>query len=181
MANRFQKLLFSFSSLSPVILIFAIVFFCKGGELHLFIILIVLSVTLFIVGGVVFLRVCEKGVETVDYSGQIASIKPDTEGLSSLIGAYAIPLVSTFADNSNFMPFAFVVIALTLILFLSNSIPPVIFLTIMGYRFYTLALCSGLSGVHLISKRKCLRSSSAICEAKWLFADDYWLLDERTR
>lgn len=177
MANSFQRLTFAFSSLSPILLVFSIIYFGKGGTLHIFLCGLILSFLLFFVGGICFLRISKKKVQSLDYKNQVSTIEPDSQGLSTLIGAYSIPLLSLFAESSNFELFVAIVIILALILFLSDCIPPAIFLLICGYRFYVVSLKSGMSGVHLISKRKRFTSASSVKKVKWLFENDYWLLD----
>lgn len=177
MANAFQKLLFSLSSLSPVVLVFSVVYYENDGSLCIFFALLLSSLLMFVVGGVIFIKLSKRNTQVCDFRNQISSIETDTQGISSLIGAYAIPLISLFADKSSFGLFAITVIALSLLLFLSCSIPPTVFLLLAGYRFYVVSLNSGLSGVHLISRRRNLRSASEIESARWLFKNDYWLLD----
>lgn len=178
MANLFQKFLFTLSSLSPIILVFSAIYFHKGGSPYVTLVAALIALLLFIVGGLAFVKVAEKHTMVADFEGQVETIKPDTEGISSLIGAYAIPLISMFADNSSFELFAVIVLLLTLLLFIANSIPPTIFLILSGYSFYLISLNSGLSGIHLISRRKGLKEASEITCAHWLFDKDYWLLDE---
>ena len=177
MANAFQKLLFSLSSLSPVVLVFSVVYYENDGSLCIFFALLLSSLLMFVVGGVIFIKLLKRNTQVCDFRNQISSMETDTQGISSLIGAYAIPLISLFADKSSFGLFAITVISLSLLLFLSCSIPPTVFLLLAGYRFYIVSLNSGLSGVHLISRRRNLRSASEIENARWLFKNDYWLLD----
>ena len=178
MANSFQKLLFAFSSLAPVIMVFSIIALEKGGSRCAALFAFIASVILFFVGGLVFLKVAKKRAETITFENQVESIEPDSQGISSLIGAYAIPLISLFAENTSFELFTIIVTVLTFILFLSNSVPPTIFLLLAGYRFYTISLSSGLSGVHLISKQKGIHSAKDFQRGCWLFKNDYWLLDK---
>jgi len=179
MFSFFQKIMFSLSAISPLLLCGAFVWWYQGEYPEYALAALVASIVFFLLGGLLFIWLAKRFGEPLTIaSGQISTVSPGGQWLSVLFGSYLVPILGFLGDG--LQPVVFVSV-LTIVAFLAAwlaSVPPAAFLLLFGYRFYEVGFCNGAQGFRLISKRKSILDPNKITKVIFLFKDDTWLLEE---
>lgn len=174
MANKVQKLLFNLSTMSPLVLIFAIVYWLEKG-VKLFsekedkiqinitavalIIIISISVT-FSFYSSWFVRVCNKKLERIPIG--VDGVVPNDTWVIVVLLSYALPAAGVVFKELNIYISIVVILLWILFLALSNTILPNPILMLQGYHFYKITTVDGSSDIILLSKRKSIQNRSAV-------------------
>lgn len=188
MANRFQKLLFNLSTMSPLVFIYTIVYWVEKGivifsqetkriqfNLTTFLLIALLIVSaLFSFYSVWFVRYCRKKIERVPIS--IDSILSNDNWVIAVIVSYALPAVSFVFEDININIGIFIILIGIAFLALSNVIFPNPFLMIRGYHFYKITTIDGSSDICLLSKRKSINNRNIVNTV--MVAFDYLAIEE---
>ena len=189
MANKFQKLLFNLSTMSPLALIFSIayclekemtVFSKETGELQMGIfeivlILIILISSFFSFYSIWFLRICQKKLERIPI--RVDSIVPNDSWVIVVLLSYALPAAGIVFKDINIYISAVVILCWVLFLALSNTIIPNPLLMLQGYHFYKITTVDGSSDICLLSKRRGIHNRNLVKTV--MVAFNYLAIEER--
>lgn len=181
MANKLQKLLFNLSTMSPLIVIFTIVYWLEQdisivsrqeGKTHLNIVAVVLVIIAFAsisfsTYGLWFVKACNKKLERIPIG--IDGIVPHDVWVIAVLLSYVLPTAGVVFKDLN--PCSHIVVILFGLLFLalSNTILPNPLLMLRGYHFYKITTIDGSGDIILLSKRKDIQNRNAVKTAMIAF------------
>lgn len=151
MPNFLQKGLYNMSVGAPLLMVFAIVWYCKkrtwimsGVCVGLAILLMVLMLLAFSYG--------KRNLPPITI--MVTDISPHDAWIVVYIISYILPFASMAPNDYNLLLlFAISAIIIFVALFVNSAVPNP-FLTLSGYHFYQITAENGVSGYILISKRK---------------------------
>ena len=190
MANKFQKLLFNISTISPLLVILTIIYwfekdiiiFSRQAKTFDFdstaIILISIAFlsTIFSFYSIFFIFLCQKKIERVSIS--VDNIVPNDSWVIAVLLSYAFPAAGiVFEEINNIYIHIGVVVFLFVFLTLSNTILPNPILMIQGYHFYKITTTDGSSDICLLSKRKSIHNRNVISTV--IYAFSYLVIEEK--
>lgn len=151
MANKIQKLLYFFSTMAPVCIIFSVVCIIQGKGIIFPIMLISASA----IGVVLFILSFRYGCKNVaPMTIRVTDVSTSDLWILGYVFSYLLPLGNIVIDEWNL----FILIGLSLIIgvvipFINGAIPhPLLFFS--GYHFYSITTENGISSYILISKKK---------------------------
>ena len=172
MPNMFQKCIYNSSSLAPLCLSFAFVWWTEKTTCFIPLVCVIEFAVLLLLFMASFLY-CKKNVPPI--LTRVCDISPHDGWIVTYLISYILPFASIALKDFNVILSG--VIAVTIIViapFVNSAIPnPLLFLC--GYHFYHVSTENGVSEYVLITKRK-LRNNKAIKYTKRLF--EFLLLDE---
>jgi hypothetical protein len=189
MANKFQKLLFNLSTMSPLALIFAIVYWMeKDIELILtdsnefkinvvavIIIAIITASCAFSFYSIVFVSLCYKKIERIPIG--VDNIIPNDTWVVVVLLSYALPAAGVIFKDINLYISIAVILAWVIFLALSNSIIPNPLLMIWGYHFYKISTVDGSNDICLLSKRRGIHNRKSVNTV--MIAFNYLAIEEK--
>lgn len=174
MANKLQKLLFNLSTMSPLVLIFAIVYWLEK-DIKVFseqentiqiniaaialIIIMLISIS-FAFYSTWFVKACHKKLERIPIG--IDSIVPHDTWVIVVLLSYALPAAGVVFKDLNLYISIVVILFWVLFLAISNTILPNPLLMLQGYHFYKITTIDGSSDIFLLSKRKSIQNRNAV-------------------
>lgn len=174
MANKLQKLLFNLSTMSPLVLIFTIVYWLEK-DVKMFseqenktqiniaavaLMIIILTTIFFAFYSVWFVNACHKKLERIPIG--IDSIMPHDTWVIVVLLSYALPAAGVVFKDLNLYISIVVILFWVLFLALSNTILPNPLLMLQGYHFYKIATIDGSSDIFLLSKRKSIQNRNVV-------------------
>lgn len=174
MANKLQKLLFNLSTMSPLVLIFTIVYWLEK-DVKMFseqenktqiniaavaLMIIILTTIFFAFYSVWFVNACHKKLERIPIG--IDSIVPYDTWVIVVLLSYALPAAGVVFKDLNLYISIVVILFWVLFLALSNTILPNPLLMLQGYHFYKIATIDGSSDIFLLSKRKSIQNRNVV-------------------
>ncbi|MBE6731715.1 MAG: hypothetical protein E7564_08510 [Ruminococcaceae bacterium] len=174
MANKAQKLLFNLSTMSPLVLIFAIVYWLEK-DVKLFseqedkiqINVTAVALIMFISISVAFsfysswfVRACNKKLERIPIG--VDGVVPNDTWVIVVLLSYALPAAGVVFKELNIYISIVVILLWILFLALSNTILPNPILMLQGYHFYKITTVDGSSDIILLSRRKSIQNRSAV-------------------
>lgn len=174
MANKLQKLLFNLSTMSPLVLIFTIVYWLEK-DVKMFseqenktqiniaavaLMIIILTTIFFAFYSVWFVNACHKKLERIPIG--IDSIVPHDTWVIVVLLSYALPAAGVVFKDLNLYISIVVILFWVLFLALSNTILPNPLLMLQGYHFYKIATIDGSSDIFLLSKRKSIQNRNVV-------------------
>lgn len=174
MANKAQKLLFNLSTMSPLVLIFAIVYWLEK-DVKLFseqedkIQINVTAVALIIIISISvafsfysswFVRACNKKLERIPIG--VDGVVPNDTWVIVVLLSYALPAAGVVFKELNIYISIVVILLWILFLALSNTILPNPILMLQGYHFYKITTVDGSSDIILLSRRKSIQNRSVV-------------------
>ena len=190
MANKFQKLLFNLSTISPMALIFAVVYwiefdvsiysddmnkFCFDAT-SVFLLVIMVVSTVYSFYCLLFVDLCKKHLERIPVA--IDSITPDDKGVTIVLLSYALPAAGIIFRELHIFISIVIILAWLLFLALSNSIIPNPLLMLKGYHFYKITTIDGSNDIYLLSKRKSIQNRNTVNTVMVTF--NYLAIEEET-
>lgn len=172
MANIFQRYLYIFSSISPIGIMFSVVWFFQKKT----IIVPIICVLLFIIIDILFLL-------SFYYARKsLASINANVTEVSSadlwIVGyciSYLVPLGSVVVDEWNIIVCGILGVMISLVIVLINDATPNPLLFFLNYHFYKIKTENGLEYT-LLSKRKIRNKESVKVVGRWF---EYLLIEKR--
>ena len=190
MASRFQKLMFNLSTLSPMALIFAIVYWAEN-DISLFSkqqskfqlepiamvlgIIILLSV-LFSFYSILFVKLCHKKLERIPIN--IDNIVHNDNGVIVVLITYALPATTIIFKDAHNLHISIIIILFWLVfLALSNTILPNPILMFQSYHFYKITTIDGSSEICLLSTRKSINNRNTVSVV--MLAFNYLAIEEK--
>lgn len=151
MANVFQKIIYYFSAVSPIGIVFSLVWVIQKRTYLVPAIVMIISLSFILVFAISFKygknRVAPICIRVTDVSAN------DIWILGYII-SYLLPLVSMIIEQWNFIILAIIAILVGILIPFMNSAMPHPLLVLKKYHFYQLATENGISSYVLISKRK---------------------------
>lgn len=174
MANKAQKLLFNLSTMSPLVLIFAIVYWLEK-DVKLFseqedkiqinvtavaLIMIISISVAFSFYSSWFVRACNKKLERIPIG--VDGVVPNDTWVIVVLLSYALPAAGVVFKELNIYISIVVILLWILFLALSNTILPNPILMLQGYHFYKITTVDGSSDIILLSRRKSIQNRSAV-------------------
>lgn len=174
MANKFQKILFSLSSSSPILICFSIMWFIQKQT----------WLTSIIVGGiglllstydVIFVFICKKIIPAIPIN--INEISPNDNLIWTYIVSYILPIFNIQVDNYLIISTSLTIIILGFILPMLNFILPNPLLRLFGYHFYKASTIDGIKDYCLITNRKEIHNVKVIKNIHNVFG--YFLIERR--
>lgn len=174
MANKLQKLLFNLSTMSPLVLIFTIVYWLEK-DVKMFseqenktqiniaavaLMIIILTTIFFAFYSVWLVNACHKKLERIPIG--IDSIVPHDTWVIVVLLSYALPAAGVVFKDLNLYISIVVILFWVLFLALSNTILPNPLLMLQGYHFYKIATIDGSSDIFLLSKRKSIQNRNVV-------------------
>lgn len=189
MANKFQKLLFNLSTMSPLVLIFAIVywiekdielFLMEANETHVNIISIIIIAIITISAAfsfysIAFVLLCRKKMERMPIS--VDSIVPNDTWVIVVLLSYALPAAGIVFQDTNLYISIAVILFWILFLALSNAIIPNPLSMIWGYHFYKISTVDGSTDICLLSMRRGIHNRKSINTV--MIAFNYLAIEEK--
>ena len=187
MANRFQKMLFNLSTLSPIAMFFSIVWWIQNGttaismkEEHFQITATAILITviglvgfLYAFRSIIIVKRSEKKLEVVPIS--VSSVKSKGNFPVAAIIAYILPFSNLVISEYNvWLTLVIILIALVFV-FLSNSVLVNPLLLLSGYHFYEIATENGSEELPMISTRESIQDAKRI--KKVITVWDYFLIE----
>lgn len=174
MANKFQKMLFNLSTLSPIVFFLVVVWWIQcgvkevtleTGEIHLTAKAITISVIgllclLYALYSALLVKISQKKLEIVPIS--VNSVKSKGSFAFAVIIAYVLPFSNlVLADYNTWLSLSIAGLAL-LFLFMSNTVWPNPVLMLVGYHFYEISNINGSEELLLISRRDSIQDAKTI-------------------
>jgi|GEM_PF-2638490 len=189
MANKVQKLLFNLSTVSPLVLIFAMVYWFEKGvkllpkqddqtqiNITAVVLIIIISISVaFTFYSSWFVKVCKKKLERIPIG--IDSVVPNDIWVIVVILSYALPAAGVVFKEFNIYISMVVISFWTLFLALSNTILPNPILMLQGYHFYKITTVDGSSDICLLSKRRGIHNRNIVKTV--MIAFNYLAIEER--
>lgn len=187
MANKFQKMLFNLSTLSPIAFFLAVVWWIQCGvkevsleigKIHLTGKAIAISVIgllslLYAFYSALLVKTSQKKLEIVPIG--VNTVKSKGNFAFAVIIAYVLPFSNlVLADYNTWLSLSIVGLAL-LFLFMSNTVWPNPVIMLGGYHFYEISNINGSEELLLISKRNSIQSAKTIKKVITLW--DYLMIE----
>ena len=174
MANSIQKLLFSLSTIAPILICFAIVWYLGGNGIDFAIVLgliglLLSSYTLLLV--IVIKNKFEITVVSID------KISPNDKLVIGYIISYFVPFLSIVIKGFNPIVALLIGVLFGVFLSISNTIYPNPLLFAFGYHFYSASTIDGADDYCLISRRTTIPNKKLISCVRNVFG--YLLIEER--
>lgn len=171
MANTLQKLIYSLSSASPILIIFAFIWFFQKGDWTIPIICIIMA-CIFIAFMLLSFSYGKKHLSPIQIHAN--EISPNDKWILAYIITYIAPLSSIVVDSINVTLCSLTAVAITFFIAYTNTTVPNPILLLQKYHFYSVSAETGVSGYILISKRA-LRKKQDLHNVNRLF--EFLLLD----
>lgn len=163
MANIFQKYLYILSSISPIGLIFSIVWFFQKKTIVVPIACIVAFVIIDVLF-FVFFSYARKSLATINVN--VIEVSSADLWIASYFISYLVPMGSVMIDDWNIIICGIVGCLLSLAIALINDSTPNPLLFFIKYHFYKIKTENGLE-YSLISKRKIRNKESVKVVGRW--------------
>ncbi|MBQ9842004.1 MAG: hypothetical protein IJO42_02720 [Clostridia bacterium] len=189
MANQLQKLLFNLSTMSPLVLLFEVVywgendikFFIKTNNetvlnpISIILLALILLSAVFSLYSIVFVQVCRKKLECIPIA--IDNIIPYDNWIIGVLLSYAFPFASTAIEDLNLYITIGLVVVIVFFLTMINIVFPNPVLVLCGYHFYKIANIDGGCDIILLSKRKSVQHRNSV--KKVIIAFNYLAIEEK--
>jgi hypothetical protein len=187
MANKFQRMLFNLSTISPIAFFFSVVWWIQrgcsvvcteDGGIHLSAKAIVISVIgvvglLYAFRSIMIVRTGCKKLEIVPIS--VSSVRSNDKLSIIAIVTYVLPFSNLILkDFSVWLTLSIIGIVLLFIV-LSNTVLPNPILMLRGYHFYEVTTVNGSEGISMISKRKSIQDAKTIKKVFTVW--DYFMIE----
>ena len=149
--NQMQKCIYNLSAGAPILIAFAIIWYCEKKTLAVSITCVCTAVLLIALMVIAF-AYGKRSLPPILIN--VEDVSPHDIWIAAYIISYLLPFASMALDDFN-LPLLFVVyFALVLVVSFVNSPIPNLILIFGGYHFYKITSENGVSGYVLISKRK---------------------------
>lgn len=190
MANKIQKFLFNLSTMAPVALILALVYWLEQdvqplidietGRLHLipqsiFLMIVMFVSIVFSFYSLSFVRKCKRYLEPIPIA--IDSISSNDVWIIAVLLSYAMPAASFVFNDGNLYITGAIIAVMLLILAVSNVILPNPLLMLGKYHFYKITNADGGGEICLLSTRSGITNRNFVSEV--ICAFDYLAIEER--
>lgn len=172
MANRIQKLIYNLSVLSPMLIVFSVVWLLKNKSWSIPIVCCSIAIAL-AVSMLLFFFYGKKNLEKTEI--RTSKISTNDKWLFVFIISYLIPIVSLLikSDLALVIGIAAGVVSIILFAHVIDGIPNPILL-LLGYHFYIVEAENGVSNYVVVSRRK-IRNKQNLTVVKRVF--EYLLVD----
>ena len=171
MANGLQKLIYNMSVASPLLIVFALVWYIQKKSWTIPIICVVVAVVLILC----LLRSFSYGKKHLaPIQIRTNDISPHDGWIVVYIITYVLPFASLIIDDLNLIVCSVVAFAIAVIAAYVNTAIPNPILLFQRYHFYSVGAENGISGYVLISRRK-LRKKQDLKSVNRVF--EFLLLD----
>lgn len=189
MANKLQKFLFNLSTMSPLIIILALVYWIEENIpffVHkeseplqidfrsICLSLIIIFALLFSFYSLLVVKICRKKFERIPIS--IDSISSNDGWVVAVIIAYALPTASFVFKENNLFISGILIMLLLITLACSNVVYPNPLLMLSKYHFYKIINVDGGGEISLLSKRASIVNRDSVTEV--ICAFDYLAIEE---
>ena len=172
MPNIYQKALYNISSMAPLLLSFAVVWWFEKYSWKIPVICIVCALFL----GVFMLIAFAYGKRNLpSIPITVTDVSSHDAYIIVYIISYLLPFVTMVIDDCNLFLLCVLSVVIVLVAPLINSAMPSPILFVKRYHFYQINAANGVSGYVLISKRK-IRKAKDIKNVKRIF--EFLLLDD---
>ena len=189
MANKLQKLLFNLSTMSPLVMIFAIVYWLEKdvrifskqeNKIQINIVAIVLITIIFIsvvysFYSIWFIKECYKKLERIPIG--VENIVPNDNWVIAVLLSYVLPAAGIVFKDINIYISIAVILFWVIFLALSNTILPNPLLMLRGFHFYKITTVDGSSDIFLLSKRKSIQNRNIVNTV--MIAFNYLAIEEK--
>lgn len=186
MANKLQKFLFNLSTVSPLVICMAIVWWLQCGKdemmpnnstVHLTAKAIIISVVgivglMFSLYSVILVKLSRQA-ETVSINA--ASVKTKDGWIIGAIAAYLLPFACCAFEDFDLWFLSLVAIVALVVFLRTNTVLPNPVLILCGYHFYEISNDNGSEELPLISKRKSIQDAKSIKRVITLW--DYFMIE----
>lgn len=171
MANGLQKLIYNMSVASPILVVFALVWYIQKKSWTIPIICVVVAVVLILC----MLKSFSYGKKHLaPIQIRTSDISPSDGWIVVYIITYILPFASMIINDLNLIMCSVVAFAIAVIAAYVNTAIPNPILFFQRYHFYSISAENGISGYVLISKRK-LRKKQNLKAVNRVF--EFLLLD----
>lgn len=151
MANTVQKLLYFFSAIAPVCIIFSVVWMVQDKEIMFPAILAFVS----LIGIVLFIVSFRYGYKNIaPMTIRVTEVSTSDLWILGYIFSYLLPLANMAIEEWNLLVLAGISLIICVVIPFVNSAIPHPLLFFGRYHFYNLATENGISSYILISKKK---------------------------
>lgn len=151
MANTMQKLLYFFSAIAPVCIIFSVILIIQDKGTIIPVMLIATSV----IGVVLFIVSFKYGYKnTAPMTIRVTDVSTGDLWILGYAFSYLLPLGNMVIDEWNLFILAGISVIIGVVIPFINSAIPHPLLFFRGYHFYNLTTENGVSSYVLISKKK---------------------------
>ena len=151
MANVFQKMIYYFSAVSPIGIVFSLVWVIQKRTYLIPAIVMITSLFFILVFAISF-KYGKNRVAPICI--RVTNVSANDIWILGYIISYLLPLVSMVIEEWNFIILAIIAILVGILIPFMNSAMPHPLLVLKKYHFYQLATENGISSYVLISKRK---------------------------
>ena len=158
MPNFMQKWIYNLSAGAPLLIVFAVVWYCEKKTWTVSIICICVAILLMVLMLVAF-AYGKRNLAPITIN--VTDVSPHDAWVVAYIFSYLFPFASMAVDDYNLLLFIAIPAAVVLVAPFVNSAVPNPFLFLRGYDFYRVSAQNGVSGYILISKRR-IRNSKDI-------------------
>ncbi|MBR5565151.1 MAG: hypothetical protein IKW08_03180 [Roseburia sp.] len=158
MANRFQKIIYYTSAMSPIGIVFSLVWFFQNNTYIIPVIITVISLLL-VVAFVISFEYGKKNISPM--SIRVTDVATNDIWVLSYVISYLLPLASMLIAEWNVYVLTIIAILGGVVMIFMNCAIPHPLLAVRKYHFYQLTTENGISSYILISKR-CIRNKNEI-------------------
>lgn len=170
MANKFQKIIFDISATTPLMIVFAILWYWQKRTILIPVICAVAGMIIAVIALIGFFH-CKRKVNVIPIN--LTGISSQDKWILLYVITYVLPFSNVFIEEINFAIIFIVAFLILLIIAFSDIVLPNPFLFFFGYHTYTVSAENGIENYTLISKKK-LRSIKQIKKVKRL--SEYYLV-----
>lgn len=165
MPNIMQKWIYNLSAGAPLLIVFAIVWYCEKKTWTVSIICICAAILLMVLMLVAF-AYGKRNLPPITIN--VTDVSPHDAWIVAYIFSYLFPFASMVVGNYNLLLFIAIPAAVVLVAPFVNSAVPNPFLFLHGYHFYQIGTQNGVSGYVLISKQK-IRNAKEVKRVNRIF------------
>jgi len=169
MANKLQKFIYTWASLAPYFLIWAVVDYLQTRTISATIVILFgISVVWCLYVCIFFIGICNKKLEKKNIKIESFTVS-DNASISFYVEWFSAILTFWFSNIFGLILF----IAILMIMTIIRNVVPSPLLLVRGYHFHTITLADGGGEYMLVTKIK-LNNNAQISSAKVVF--DYFLI-----
>ena len=165
MPNIMQKWIYNLSAGAPLLIVFAIVWYCEKKTWTVSIICICVTILLMMLMLVAF-AYGKRNLPPIMIN--VTDVSPHDARIVAYIISYLIPFASMAWEDYNLLLLFAISAVIVLVAPFVNSAVPNPFLALGGYHFYEITAENGVSGYVLISKRK-IRNAKEVKRVNRIF------------
>lgn len=171
MANSFQRIVFNASSLSPILIIFGVLWSVQNKSFTIPFVCCDIGICIILLSIICFIKT-RKALSVIEIS--VTNIKNNDKWVLVFFITYCIPFVTLIIDDINFIALTFASAAIIIVMLSLKIVLPNPFLFVMRYHTYDASTNNGVE--YTIVSKRTIRNANQVKYVKRMH--EYFLIDE---